>query len=108
MVDAGYGKAAIPILRKAKELYVRFTDIPSFILLYYQGFRGISFIGKLTVYFPSIHSLQDSLGNETTTDLQTVELYCNINYSLACLYVDLDMLDGAEPLHKDVLRLRER
>ena len=46
--------------------------------------------------------------NKTTTDLQTVELYCNINYSLACLYVDLDMLDEAEPLHKDVLHLRER
>lgn len=29
MVDAGYGKAAIPILLKAKELYVRFTNIPS-------------------------------------------------------------------------------
>lgn len=57
--------------------------------------------------FKNFH-LQDTLEGEKTKDLQMVHLYCNINYSLACLYVDLDMLDQAEHLHKDVLTLRER
>ncbi len=98
MVDAGYGKAVIPILLKAKELYVSFKhNIPFFRLF---------FPCSQIVY--NFYSLQDTLEDKTTSDLQTVHLYCNINYSLACLYVDLDMLDQAEPVHKDVLHMRER
>ena len=52
--------------------------------------------------------LYDTFEDKTTTDLQTVHLYCSINYSLACLYVDLDMLDEAEPVHQEVLHMRER
>lgn len=55
MVDAGYGEAAIPILLKAKELYVSFKKSPDLPVLP-TTICNLSVIAKLTGCFLSSFS----------------------------------------------------
>ena len=45
---------------------------------------------------------------EINSNSVVAEQYCNMVNSLACLFVDTEQFDKAEPLHLDVLKLREK
>lgn len=45
---------------------------------------------------------------EIRNDIDVAENYTEVANALACLYVDTERFDDAEPLHREVLELNEK
>ena len=59
---------------------------------------------------PSMCFWQKSIYSEEQirSDSDVAEYYTEVANALACLYVDTERFDAAEPLHREVLELAEK